>query len=162
MEDAGTIAISAAGLTIKLDLASSVDITLDGEDISLSELNDELDYAYGDSLIYVELTYNSSDKVKAIEAYWEDVHGELDDIDTDEDEIKVDGDWYYIDRDAEFVYKLASSVDEDKYSSLSRYDDDIDGLEDFLKDCDDAKDTCEVALTLDKNKDVVRIKVTAR
>ena len=162
VEDAGMIAISAAGLTIKLDLASSVDITLDGEDISLSELNDELDYAYGDSLIYVELTYNSSDKVKAIEAYWEDVHGELDDIDTDEDEIKVDGDWYYIDRDAEFVYKLASSVDEDKYSSLSRYDDDIDGLEDFLKDCDDAKDTCEVALTLDRNKDVVRIKVTAR
>ena len=162
VESKDTMTISAAGLTVELELAGSVDVTLNGDDVSLSELNEELDYAYGDSRIYVELTYNSSDKVKAIEAYWEDVHGELDDIDVDEDEIKVDGDWYYIDRDAEFVYKLAASVDEDKYSSLNRYDDDIDGLEDFLKDCDDARDTCEVALTLDKNNDVVRIKVTAR
>lgn len=162
VESKDIMTISAAGLTVELELASSVKATLNGDDISLRELNEELDYAYGDSMIYVELTYNSSDKVKTIEAYWEDVHGELDDIDTDENEIKVDGDWYYIGRNAEFVYKLAASVDEHKYSSLNRYDDDIDGLEDFLKDCDDARDTCEVALTLDKKNDVVRIKVTAR
>ena len=42
------------------------------------------------------------------------------------------------------------------------YDDDLDGLYDFLKDCEKAKDTCMVALTLDSRGDVTRIKVTAQ
>lgn len=164
VEAANRISIRAAGLSLDLTLASSVDVTLDGEEVSLTELNDQIDYAFGNSRIYVELGYNSSGKVDEIVAHWEDVVGELTDIDEDNDEItvKVDGEkeTYELGRSVEFVYKLGASVDEDDYKSISRYDDDLDGLWDFWDDCEKAKDDCTVALTLEKNK-VVRIKVTA-
>ena len=112
----------------------------------------------------MELGYNSSGKVDEITAHWEDVVGELTDINEDDDEITVkasDGkETYELGRSVEFVYKLGASVDEDDYKSLSRYDDDLDGLWDFWEDCEKAKDDCTVALTLEKSK-VVRIKVTA-
>ncbi len=164
VEAANRISIRAAGLSLDLTLAGSVDVTLDGEEVTLTELNDQIDYAFGDSRIYVELGYNSSGKVDEIIAHWEDVVGKLTDIDEDNDEItvKVDGskETYELGRSVEFVYKLGASVDEDDYKSLSRYDDDLDGLWDFLEDCDKAKNDCTVALTLKKNK-VVRIKATA-
>ena len=47
-----------------MDLASSVTVKLGGESISLTKLNSELDYAYGDSQIYVELGYNGSGEGK--------------------------------------------------------------------------------------------------
>lgn len=165
VENQNYITINAAGMYIDLDLASSVDITLDDEDITLSALNNELDYAYGDSRIHVELSYNSSGDVKKITAHWEDVYGELIEIKEDDDEItvKVDGKKkdYELGNKLEIVYKLAASVDEDDYKSLSKYDDDLDGLQDFLDDCDDARDTCMVALTKDSKSKIVRIAATA-
>ena len=132
VESTDTLTISAAGLTLDLELAGSVDITLNDDDISLSDLNKELDYAFRDELIYVELEYNKSGKVDKIDAYWENVHGELKDVDTKDDEIKVDSDWYVMLSKAEYVYKLSSAVDADDYRNLSRYSSSVDGLEDFL------------------------------
>ena len=164
VESANRISIRAAGLSLDLTLANSVDVTLDGEEVTLTELNDQIDYAFGDSRIYVELGYNSSGKVDEIVAHWEDVVGELTDINEDDDEITVKAsgskETYELGRSVEFVYKLGASVDEDDYKSLSRYDDDLDGLMDFWDDCEKAKDDCTVALTMEKSK-VVRIKVTA-
>ena len=164
VESANRISIRAAGLSLDLTLASSVDVTLDGEEVTLTELNNQIDYAFGDSRIYVELGYNSSGKVDEIVAHWEDVVGELTDVNEDDDEIIVktsDGkETYELGRSVEFVYKLGASVDEDDYKSLSRYDDDLDGLMDFWDDCEKAKDDCTVALTLEKSK-VVRIKAIA-
>ena len=164
VESANRISIRAAGLSLDLTLASKVDVTLDGEEVTLTELNNQIDYAFGDSRIYVELGYNSSGKVDEIVAHWEDVVGELTDVNEDDDEItvKVSGkkETYELGRSVEFVYKLGASVDEDDYKSLSRYDDDLDGLMDFWDDCEKAKDDCTVALTLEKSK-VVRIKAIA-
>ncbi|MBQ5588682.1 MAG: hypothetical protein IIU70_00885, partial [Anaerotignum sp.] len=156
------ITVSAAGMSVELELASSVDITLDGDDITLTNLNSELDDAYGSSRIYVELDYDKYGRVDEITAYWEDVRGELVAVETRDAEIRVDRTWYMLDRDAEFVYKLSTSVDDSKYSKVSRYDADAYGLDDFLKDCEAAGDICEVALTLDSNDEIVRIKVTAK
>ena len=164
--DEDVISIRAADISMELDLAGSVDITLDGEDMSISKLNNQLDYAYGDSRIYVELEYNNSGKVDEITAYWEDVFGELTDVDEEDDKITVkegsSTEKYYLGRNVEFVYKLSNGVDEDDYKSLSRYGDDLDGLLEFMEDCDDAKDDCMVILTLDSDRDVVRIKATAQ
>jgi hypothetical protein len=134
--------------------------------MTISKLNDELDYAYGDSRIYVELEYNSSGKVDEITAYWEDVFGELTAVDEDDDKITVkegsSTEKYYLGRNVEFVYKLSNGVDEGDYKTLSRYGDDLDGLMDFMEDCDEANDKCMVILTLDNDKDVIRIKATAQ
>ena len=161
VEDAGTITVDAAGMNLKLDMASSVDVTLDGEEVTLSELNEQIDYVGGGSRIYVELAYNSSGKVKEITAYWEDVYGELIEINEDDDEItvKVDGkkEDYEISTKVDFVYKLASTVDEDDYKKNLKYGDDLDGLQDFLDDCDDAKNDCMVALTKDSKGKIVRV-----
>ncbi len=160
------IRVVAAGLNVDLELADAVEATLGGKDITLDKLNSELDYAFGSSRIYVELEYNKKGQVEEITAYWEDVFGELQAVDTDEDEITVLADskkkTYVLSGSAEFIYKLGANVDEDDYDKLSRYDDDIEGLEDFFNDCDKAKDDCMVALTLNSRGDVVRIKVTAQ
>ncbi|MBR5793333.1 MAG: hypothetical protein IKY28_01545, partial [Anaerotignum sp.] len=158
--------VVAANLNIDLTLASSVDITLEGDELTLDELNRQIDYAFGDSRIYVKLGYNSSGKVDEIEAIWEDVFGVLESIDEEDDEIviKEDGskETYELGRNVEFNYKLSVAVDEDDYKKNLRYDDDLDGLQDFLDDCDKAKDDCEIILTLDKNQKVSRITVIAR
>lgn len=157
--------VVAANLNIDLTLASSVDVTLEGEDLTLDELNTQIDYAFGDSRIYVKLGYNSSGKVDEIEAIWEDVFGELVEINEDDDEIVVleDGDkeTYELANKVEYNFKLSSAVDEDDYKKNLRYDDDLDGLQDFLDDCDDAKDDCSIILTLNKSQRVTRITVTA-
>lgn len=165
VEDAKTITITAAGLNLKLDLASSVKVTLDGDEVTLSKLNNELDYAYGSSRIYVELAYNSSGDVKTITALWEDYYGELTAVDTKDDEItvKIDGkkETFDISTRADIIYKLASTVDEDDYKRNLNYDDDLDGLQDFLDDCEDARDDCMVALTKDSKGNIVRIRAIA-
>jgi len=164
VESKNKLTITAASLNIDLTLASSVDVTLGGEDITLEELNDELDYIGGGANIYVELEFDKNDKVKTITAHWEDVVGELVDVNEDDEEITVEVSGkekdYEMDRDVEFVFKLGTSVDEDDYKKLSKYDDDIEGLLEFLEDCDEANDTCTVALTLD-GKYVTRVKATA-
>ena len=119
VEDKRTITVTAAGLNIKMDLASSVTVKLGGESISLTKLNSELDYAYGDSQIYVELGYNGSGEVKTITAFWEDARGELVSVDrrADEIEVRIDGSkkTFEISTRAEFVYKLSAAADEDDY-----------------------------------------------
>lgn len=161
-----SITVTAAGLNIKMNLASSVKVTLGGESITLDKLNSELDYAYGDSQIYVELAYNSSDEVKEITAVWEDVRGELTAVDRKADEITVrkDGrkETYEISTRAEFVYKLASTADADDYKRNLKYDEDLYGLQDFLDACADANDDCIVALTKDSKGRIVRICATAK
>ncbi|MGN0135438.1 S-layer homology domain-containing protein [Anaerotignum sp.] len=165
VEDAKTITVTAAGMNLKLDLASSVKVTLDGDEVTLTKLNSELDYVYGDSRIYVELTYNSSGAVKEVTAFWEDYYGELVEVDTKNDEVTVKigskKETFEIGSKAEFVYKLASTVDEDDYKKNLKYDDDLDGLQDFLDDCDDAKDDCMAALTKDSKGKIVRIRAIA-
>ena len=164
--DKDFMTVTAAGLNIDLDLASGVKATLDGESLTMDELNDELDYAYGDSRIYVELEYNSSGEVKKVTANWEDESGELKEVDEDDDEIvvKIDGKnkTFIIGKDAEFVYKIGSNVDEDDYDDADDYDDDLEGLYDFLYDCDKAGDKCTVALTLNSRDDVIRVKATVQ
>ena len=161
VEDKRTITVTAAGLNIKMDLASSVTVRLGGESISLTKLNSELDYAYGDSQIYVELGYNGSGEVKTITAFWEDARGELVSVDrrADEIEVRVDGSkkTFEISTRAEFVYKLSAAADEDDYKRNLRYDEDLYGLQDFLDACSDARDACTVALTKDSKGKIVRI-----
>ena len=144
VEDKRTITVTAAGLNIKMDLASSVTVKLGGESISLTKLNSELDYAYGDSQIYVELGYNGSGEVKTITAFWEDARGELVSVDrrADEIEVRIDGSkkTFEISTRAEFVYKLSAAADEDDYKRNLRYDEDLYGLQDFLDACSDARD----------------------
>ena len=165
IEEQRSVTVTAAGINIKMDLASSVAVTLGGEKISLTKLNDQLDYAYGDSRIFVELTYNSSGEVKAIAAVWEDARGELVSVDRKQDEItvRIDGSkkTFEIGRRAEFVYKLAATADADDYKRNLRYDEDLYGLQDFLDACSDARDNCTVALTKDSNGRIVRICATA-
>ena len=161
VEDKKTITVTAAGLNLKMDLASSVTVTLGGESISLTKLNSELDYAYGDSQIYVELGYNGSGEVKTITAVWEDARGELVSVDrkADEIEVKINGSrkTFEISTRAKFVYKLSATADEDDYKRNLRYDEDLYGLQDFLDACADAKDDCTVALTKDSKGKIVRI-----
>lgn len=161
VEDKRTITVTAAGLNIKMDLASSVTVKLGGESISLTKLNSELDYAYGDSQIYVELGYNGSGEVKTITAFWEDARGELVSVDrrADEIEVRIDGSkkTFEISTRAEFVYKLSAAADEDDYKRNLRYDEDLYGLQDFLDACSDARDDCTVALTKDSKGKIVRI-----
>lgn len=161
VEDKRTITVTAAGLNIKMDLASSVTVRLGGESISLTKLNSELDYAYGDSQIYVELGYNGSGEVKTITAFWEDARGELVSVDrrADEIEVRVDGSkkTFEISTRAEFVYKLSAAADEDDYKRNLRYDEDLYGLQDFLDACSDARVDCTVALTKDSKGKIVRI-----
>lgn len=161
VEDKRTITVTAAGLNIKMDLASRVTVKLGGESISLTKLNSELDYAYGDSQIYVELGYNGSGEVKTITAFWEDARGELVSVDrrADEIEVRIDGSkkTFEISTRAEFVYKLSAAADEDDYKRNLRYDEDLYGLQDFLDACSDARDDCTVALTKDSKGKIVRI-----
>ena len=161
VEDKRTITVTAAGLNIKMDLASSVTVKLGGESISLTKLNSELDYAYGDSQIYVELGYNGSGEVKTITAFWEDARGELVSVDrrADEIEVRVNGSkkTFEISTRAEFVYKLSAAADADDYKRNLRYDEDLYGLQDFLDACSDARDDCTVALTKDSKGKIVRI-----
>lgn len=161
VEDKRTITVTAAGLNIKMDLASSVTVKLGGESISLTKLNSELDYAYGDSQIYVELGYNGSGEVKTITAFWEDARGELVSVGrrADEIEVRVDGSkkTFEISTRAEFVYKLSAAADADDYKRNLRYDEDLYGLQDFLDACSDARDDCTVALTKDSKGKIVRI-----
>lgn len=161
IEDKRTITVTAAGLNIKMDLASSVTVKLGGESISLTKLNSELDYAYGDSQIYVELGYNGSGEVKTITAFWEDARGELVSVDrrADEIEVRVNGSkkTFEISTRAEFVYKLSAAADADDYKRNLRYDEDLYGLQDFLDACSDARDDCTVALTKDSKGKIVRI-----
>ena len=161
VEDKRTITVTAAGLNIKMDLASSVTVKLGGESISLTKLNSELDYAYGESQIYVELGYNGSGEVKTITAFWEDARGELVSVDrrADEIEVRIDGSkkTFEISTRAEFVYKLSAAADEDDYKRNLRYDEDLYGLQDFLDACSDARDDCTVALTKDSKGKIVRI-----
>ena len=160
--------VVAANLNIDLTLANSVDITLEGEELTLEELNKQIDYAFGDSRIYVKLGYNSSGKVDEIEGIWEDVFGELVEINEDDDEIvvkregKTKKETYELAKKVEFNYKLSASVDEDDYKKKLNYDEDLDGLQDFMDDCEEAKDDCKIILTMDKNQKVSRITVTAR
>ena len=155
------MSVRAAGASVKLELASNATATLSGEDIGLAALDNKLYSAHG-SVMFVELEYNNSGQVRKITANWEDVYGELISAYDDDDEIvvKVDGSnkTYTVDRDAEFEYRLSSNVDEEDYAS--RYDSDLDGLDNFVKDCKDARNTCKVALTLEGG-DVVRVKATA-
>lgn len=161
VEDKRTITVTAAGLNIKMDLASSVTVKLGGESISLTKLNSELNYAYGDSQIYVELGYNGSGEVKTITAFWEDARGELVSVDrrADEIEVRIDGSkkTFEISTRAEFVYKLSAAADADDYKRNLRYDEDLYGLQDFLDACSDARDDCTVALTKDSKGKIVRI-----
>lgn len=161
VEDKRTITVTAAGLNIKMDLASSVTVRLGGESISLTKLNSELDYAYGDSQIYMELGYNGSGEVKTITAFWEDARGELVSVDrrADEIEVRVNGSkkTFEISTRAEFVYKLSAAADADDYKRNLRYDEDLYGLQDFLDACSDARDDCTVALTKDSKGKIVRI-----
>ena len=161
VEDKRTITVTAAGLNIKMDLASSVTVKLGGESISLTKLNSELDYAYGDSQICVELGYNGSGEVKTITAFWEDARGELVSVDrrADEIEVRIDGSkkTFEISTRAEFVYKLSAAADADDYKRNLRYDEDLYGLQDFLDACSDARDDCTVALTKDSKGKIVRI-----
>ena len=161
VEDKRTITVTAAGLNIKMDLASSVTVKLGGESISLTKLNSELDYAYGDSQIYVELGYNGSGEVKTSTAFWEDARGELVSFDrrADEIEVRIDGrkKTFEISTRAEFVYKLSAAADADDYKRNLRYDEDLYGLQDFLDACSDARDDCTVALTKDSKGKIVRI-----
>ena len=163
VESKNKLTITAASLNIDLTLASNVEVTLGGEDISLTDLNYELDDAGKDCYIYVELEFDKNDKVKAIAADWVDVEGELVDVDEDDEVITVKAskkEDYELGRKVEFVYKLGASVDEDDYKKLSKYDDDIEGLMAFLEDCEEADDTCTVALTMSGDY-VVRVKATA-
>ena len=163
VESKNKLTISAASLNIELTLASDVEVTLGGEEITLAKLNKELDYIGGGANIYVELEFDKNGEVETITAHWEDVVGELVAVDEEDEVITVKvgkREEYELGRRAEFVFKLGTSVDKDDYKKLSKYDNDIEGLLAFLEDCEDAGDTCMVALTLD-DEYVVRVKATA-
>ena len=160
--DEDYITIRTADISMELDLASSVDVTLDGEDVTLSDLEEELGKGGRNSYIYVELDYNSSGKVKSIDAYWVDEEGALKAVYEGDDEIKVGTKTYAMARNVDIVYRLGASVDEADFRDVDDYDNDLDGLERFLDDCDDAKAACMVYLTLNSSGDVTFIRAIAK
>lgn len=155
------ITIKAADISMDLTLADSVDVTLDGDDVTLGELNDEIDNTGNGSYLYVELEYDKNDKVDEITAYWVDAEGELKAVYEEDEEIKVGSKTYALARSVDFVYKLGTSADPEDYRDVDDYDADLDGLERFLDDCDEADDTCMAYLTLSKGE-VTRVKVIAK
>ncbi len=156
------ITVKAADINWEFDLASSVDIMLEDEEVTLKELDREIDYATRDSQLYVDLEYNSSGAVTAIDAYWEDATGELKKVYSDNNEIKVGSQTYDVARKVEISYKLSTSVDTADYRSAKNYKSDLEGLDKFLSDCVYAEDSCVVSLTIDKHDEVTRIRATAK
>ena len=139
-----------------------MDVTLGGKDATLAELDDELGNGGYNSYLYVELAYNSSSKVKSIDAYWVDAEGTLAAVYEEDDEIKVGSKTYVLARNTDFVYMLGASVDEADFRDVDDYDNDLDGLERFLDDCDDVNVDCVVYLTLNSSGDVTFIKAIAK
>lgn len=165
-EDDETIKVTAASVDVTLDLDDDVTIKLDGKTVSLSKLNDELDYADSDNKLTVELSY-SGKKVSKITAEWDDEQpdeGTLVEVDTKKDEITIEVKnkeyTYDVDEDVYVSFSLASKIDEDDYDDLDDYDDTLSGLKSFFNDCDDNNDDCYVILTIDDDE-VTRIKAKA-
>ena len=169
VESAETITVTAGSVDVKLELASSASLTLDGKSITLKKLNDELDYTTSDEKITVELTYNSSGKVTKVKASWEEekpTEGELYSVDTKDDIITLKDDdgkkhEYEVKSSVDVTFKLASSVRKGDYKATSSYADSLAGLDNFLDDCDDAGDDCYVELTIGSGGKVTAIKATA-
>ena len=167
-EDKETITVTAGSVDVVLELASSVKLTLDGDSISLKNLNKELDYVSTKSYITVDLTYNSSGDVTKVKAEWSEekpTKGDLYSIDTADDEIKIktnDGKkyTYTVDEDVTITYSFSANVNERKYDSRSDYASTLKGLKKFFGHCEDNNDEC--ALTLEVNKNGVVTKIKAR
>lgn len=125
----GTIKVEAGSVKYDLDYSGSVKVTLDGESISIDQLDEALDDAYGADQIYVELSY-SGGKVSKITAEWSDESGEtlkgtLYSIDVDGNELRIekgsDRTRYTFASDAEVTLDGSSST----LSKLSRAFDDM-------------------------------------
>lgn len=162
-EDKETIKVSAASVDVTLDLEEDCTIKLDGKSISLSKLNDELDYADSDNKLYVELSY-SGKEVSKIVAEWDDENpdeGTLVEVDAKKDEITIEVKnkeyTYDVDEDVYVSFSLTEDIDEDDYDDLEDYEDTLNGLKSFFNDCEDNNDDCYVKLTI-KDDEVTRIK----
>lgn len=164
-EDKDRITIEVSGVSVELDLASDVDITLDGDDITLKKLNSELDYTDSKNHINVTLKYNSKGEVRTLQARWNEDKpdsGDLYRVSYKNDEITIkdkNGDRYTYDvaSDVTLRYSFSANVNERNYDDPSDYRDSLRGLEDFFADCEKNNDDCYVTLTLDKNGEVTRI-----
>ncbi len=174
-EDKEEITVVAAGINVELEL-DDADITLDGDDITLKKLNQELDYSSSKNWIQVELKYNNSGKVTEIEADWvneKPVKGNLRYVDVDRYEITIrdnDGDSYDYDVSNDVYINCNFSQGTNTLAQASWFDksykdydeDDLEKLEKFFDACDDADVDCYVTLTVDSDGDVIKIQATAK
>lgn len=164
-EDKETITVTAGSIDVVLDLASSVKLTLDGDSITLKNLNKELDYASTKSYITVDLTYNSSGDVTKVKAEWSEdkpTKGDLYSIDTADDEIKIrtnNGEkyTYTVDEDVKITYSFSANVNERKYDKSSEYASTLRGLKKFFGHCEDNNDECALEFEVDKKGVITRI-----
>ncbi|MBR2948572.1 MAG: S-layer homology domain-containing protein, partial [Lachnospiraceae bacterium] len=169
VEDRGTITVTAGSIDVTLELTSSADITLDGDDVSLTKLNNELDYADSKNKIFVELTYNKSGKVTEVEASWEEekpASGDLYRVYPDDNEIVIednDGNryTYEVKKDADISVSFSANANEHWYEKPEYYNGYLEGLREFMYDCRDNKDDCYVSLTLNASGDVTKIRARA-
>ncbi len=142
------IKVEAGGVNYDLEYTSSVKVTLDGDNISLDELDDELD---GRDDIYVELTYSGS-KVSKIKASLDDksgdtVKGTIYSMDVDDDKIRVQnnsGKTYYMLSNSDIDVRLDGSS-----STFVKLEHAFDNLKSY--------EVIEVTLTLNSRGNVTKI-----
>ncbi len=142
------IKVEAGGVNYDLEYTSSVKVTLDGDNISLDELDDELD---GRDDIYVELTYSGS-KVSKIKASLDDksgdtVKGTIYSMDVDDDKIRVQnnsGKTYYTLSNSDIDVRLDGSS-----STFVKLEHAFDNLKSY--------EVIEVTLTLNSRGNVTKI-----
>ncbi len=148
--------------------SGNITVTLDGKSSSEDDLADALDDLDSDEIITVSLSLNSKGDVFKVVA-------KIIDEDDEEDEDKPKkGDLYRVypsnnelvikDRDGDkYTWETTSSVrvsydiDDDDLYDEDDYENDLDGLKDFLNACDYENDDCYVTLTTNSSGKVTRI-----
>lgn len=144
--------------------SGEISMTLDGSSTDVRKLVDAKYDLYSDEVISVVLTFNNRDEVTKLVARTvkEDqvdgkaTKGNLYSVSVSSDKIILkDSDdtkhTWYATSSVDVYYDLGSKYDEDDY------DDDLDGLKDFLDDCNDENDDCYVVLTVNSSGKVTSI-----
>jgi len=169
VEDDETIMVEAGDVDVKLQLTSTAGLYLEGDSISLSKLNDELDYTDSKTKLRVELTYDSSGRVKKLEAEWEEekpTSGDLYKVYPNDNEIVIEdtkGKRYThtVKESVEITYSFSANSNEHWYDKPDEYGSNLRGLRSFLSDTEDNKDDCYVTLTVNALGEVTVIRARA-
>ena len=150
--------------------SGDIDVRLDGDRSSQDKLEEAYEDLDNDEVITVTLYLNSDDEVIKVEAKIEDeddveekaTKGTLTYVSTSSDRIKIEDSsddefTWYTTSDVDISYDLSRDYDE------SDYDDDLGGLKDLLRKCEDENDDCYVTrLNVNSSGKVTKIYVEDR